>query len=78
MTVDPILESEESSFECEDQTFALPQGKHITLNDSKETPLLLTGLLPSDRDPFVSDPHASLLDFNMSGVPTTDYGLKLF
>jgi hypothetical protein len=39
MTVDPILDSEESSFELEDQSFSLPLGKEITLGDVK-SPML--------------------------------------
>ena len=61
MTVDPILDSEESSFELEDQTFAIPQGKLITLQDAKKTPHL-GDLGNGSADPFGDTEQ--LLDLN--------------
>jgi hypothetical protein len=51
MTVDPVHESEESSFEMDDQTFTLPQGKAITLQDMKQSSGPMLSVI-DENDPF--------------------------
>lgn len=51
MTVDPVIESEESSFEMDDQTFTLPQGKAITLQDMKQASGPMLSVI-DENDPF--------------------------
>jgi hypothetical protein len=51
MTMDPVMESEESSFEMDDQTFTLPQGKAITLQDIRQTSGPMLSVI-DENDPF--------------------------
>jgi hypothetical protein len=55
MTVDPIMDSEESSFELEDQSYTLPMGKEISLADVKSPMIAL------ESDPFV---ESDMLELN--------------
>jgi hypothetical protein len=72
MTSDPILESEDSSFEVEDHTFALPLGKHFCMDELKQQNPML-GIAPSEDqvDSFVDPDH--LLDMNDLGSLSARY-----
>ncbi len=63
MTTDPILDSEESSFEIDNQTFSLPLGKQFSMDELKhQNPML--GM----HDPMESFVNTdNLLDLNDLG-----------
>jgi hypothetical protein len=72
MTSDPILESEDSSFEVEDHTFALPLGKHFCMDEFKQqNPMLGIASAHDPVESFVDPDH--LLDMNDLGSLSARY-----
>ena len=72
MTSDPILDSEDSSFEVEDHTFTIPLGKQFNMEELKQQNPMLG--ITTSHDPMESfvDPE-NLLDMNDLGSLSARY-----